>query len=171
MWREIFGEKFPLYDPDETEDSRALASSNLLGDDSHARTLPWPLNLQKKYKVHLDAEIYKGNVRVGCLNSEGRIVSSGLDIKFFAKTKAGAECHIHWQVVNTGRHAAEANCLRGGYFLARGFRGGISQDPRVNWEPTEYTGKHWVECFVVKEGECVGRSGRFFVNIKNPNYP
>lgn len=170
LWRAIFGERFPLYDPDETEESRALASSKPLGDTSHVKTLPWPLNLQKRYKVHLDADVYMGNVRLGGINSNGRILSSGLDIKFVADTKAGVDCEIHWQVVNTGRHATEANCLRGGYFPARGFKGAASQNSRVNWEPTEYTGKHWIECFVVKDGQCVGRSGRFFVNIRNPNH-
>jgi hypothetical protein len=171
LWREIFGEKFPLYDQDETEESRGVASSNPTGDTSHIQPLPWPLSLQSQYKVRIDAYVYRGNQRLGGVNSNGRILQSGLDIKYVARTKAGTGCEIYWQVVNTGKHAAEENGLRGDYFPARESKGGNSQDPRVNWEHTQYTGKHWIECFVVKDKQCVGRSGKFFVNIRNYNYP
>lgn len=170
QWRDIFGNEFPLYDPGETEESRSIASTARVADTSHAQPLPWPCNLQKRYKVRLDAYVYKDSHKLSGINSNGRTLQSGLKIKYVAKTKAGEECQIHWQVVNTGRHAAEDGGLRGGFFLAKSSGGGASQNPRVNWESTQYTGKHWIECFVVKNGECVGRSGRFFVNIRNPIY-
>lgn len=171
LWREIFGEKFPLYDEDETEESREIASEVPPGGTAHIKPLPWPLNLKKRYKVRLDAYLYRGDMRLNGINSNGRVIQSGLNIKYVAKTKTGTDCEIHWQVVNTGRHAAAQDGLRGDYFLGKGRTGATSQDPRINWEHTEYTGKHWIECFVVKDGECVGRSGRFFVAIRNPNYP
>lgn len=171
LWRELFGERFPLYDEDETEESRSVASSNPTGDFSHIQPLPWQLNLQKRYKVRLDAYIYKGTQRLSGINSNGRVLQSELKIKYIAKIRACSDCEIHWQVVNTGKHAAEKKGLRGEYFPAKDSKGGISQNPLVNWEHTQYTGKHWIECFVVQHGQCVGRSGRFFVNIKNPNYP
>ncbi|WP_197996831.1 nucleotide-binding domain-containing protein, partial [Gimesia chilikensis] len=31
---------------------------------------------------------------------------------------------------------------------------------------TKFPGMHWVECFVVKNGVCVARSGEFVVNIE-----
>jgi hypothetical protein len=171
LWREIFGEKFPLYDQDETEESRELASSKPTGDTSHIKPLQWPLNLKKRYKVSIDAYIYSDNLRLSGINSNGRMLQSGLDIKYVAKTKAGDGCDIYWQVVNTGRHAAEEGGLRGDFFFAKNLNGTLSENPRINWERTAYTGKHWIECFVVKDGQCVGRSGKFFVNIRNPNHP
>ena len=168
LWREIFGEKFPLYDQDETEESRELASSKPPGDISHIKALRWPPNLQKRYRVSLDAYVYKENVRLSGINSNGRVLQDGLDIKYVARTKAGADCALYWQVVNTGKHASEDNGLRGDYFLAKKLDGTPSQNPRINWEHTAYTGKHWIECFVIKDEQCVGRSGKFFVNIRNP---
>lgn len=170
IWREIFGDTFPLYDEAETEESREIVAAIPPGDASHTKSLPWPLNLKKRYKVRIDAYLYSGNTRLNGINSNKRVIQSGLDIKYVARTRASTDCEIHWQVVNTGRHAAAKNGLRGGYFPGKGRAGADSQDPHINWEHTEYTGKHWIECFVVKDGECVGRSGRFYVNIKNPDY-
>jgi hypothetical protein len=72
--------------------------------------------------------------------------------------------------VNTGPHAASKNGLRGNFFNAKLTGGSPSSNKHVNWEHTEYTGKHWIECFVIKEDVCVARSGRFYVNIKNSTY-
>ena len=46
-----------------------------------------------------------------------------------------------------------------------------NSNPSVHWEKSLYTGKHWIECFIVKDGICVARSGRFYVNIYNPEFP
>ena len=67
---------------------------------------------------------------------------------------------LFWQVVNTGEEAAAANDLRGG------FNGGEVQRGGRKWhESTRYTGGHWVECFAVKDGQCLARSGEFIVNV------
>ena len=77
-------------------------------------------------------------------------------MKFIANTNASGESKYYWQVVNTGKAAKEAGGLRG-----KIFEGGM-----VRWEHTEYHGKHWIECFIVRNNICVARSGKFFVNIK-----
>jgi hypothetical protein len=63
--------------------------------------------------------------------------------------------------VNTDDEARSANSLRGGYY-----DGVIEKGGRVRQESTLYSGMHWVECFIVKNGVCVARSGEFVVNIK-----
>jgi hypothetical protein len=69
---------------------------------------------------------------------------------------------VYWQVVNTGPEAASVGQLRGSIFPAasRGV-GGLRQK-----EATSYTGMHWVECFIVKNGVCVAHSQEYVVNIK-----
>lgn len=170
LWREIFGDKFPLYDADESEETRSKSKDLSLGSTNHAQPLPWPEQLEKRYKVHLDAYLYVGKKRRGGINSNGRVIPNGLRIKYVAKTRARGDYEVFWQVVNTGGHAARENGLRGEFFKARLLSGNPSSDPLINWERSSYTGKHWIECFIVKDGICVGRSGRFYVNIKNLDF-
>ena len=68
---------------------------------------------------------------------------------------------VHWQVVNTGQEAKNANQLRGKIVLSKTAGiGGLKQK-----EYTSYTGIHWTECFIVKNNVCVARSGEFIVRI------
>lgn len=165
LWRDVFGEQFPLYDAEESEESRSESKRSPLGDFSHAEALRWPEQLKKRYKVRLDAYIYKDKRRLSGINSNGRVIPSGLRIKYVAKTKARGDYEVFWQVVNTGRHAAREDGLRGSLFPSK-----LPDNPLINWEHSRYTGKHWIECFIVEDDVCVGRSGRFCVNIRNPNY-
>ena len=54
---------------------------------------------------------------------------------------------VYWKVRNTGEEAIRADCIRGQ----------IKPDDGTQWrdEPTKYRGKHYVECYVVKNGACV----------------
>lgn len=78
-------------------------------------------------------------------------------IHFSANHTFSQHIRIKWQVVNTGLVAR----------LARSLRGDINQVGSDIWEHTEYKGTHWVECFAVdiKKGVCLGKSGRFYVNV------
>jgi hypothetical protein len=55
---------------------------------------------------------------------------------------------VYWQVVNTGREAEDADCLRGGFSPDAAVRGGLSHS-----ESTLYRGQHSIECFIVKNGQ------------------
>lgn len=85
----------------------------------------------------------------------------GCSLSFSTKTNAPEPYDVYWQVVNTGEEASRVNQLRGKIFPAKAAgRGGLIQD-----EETSYTGAHWIECFIVKDGVCVARSGEYVVNI------
>ena len=170
IWREIFGEAFPLYDKEETPETKSEAVEASLGSASHAKSLPWPEKLDKKHKVRIDAYLYKDRVKLSGINSNRRRISSAIQIKYVARTAAKGDYEVFWQVVNTGEHATRENCLRGDYFKARRLNGQPSGNPLVNWEQSAYAGKHWIECFIVKDAVCVGRSGRFYLNVKNPDF-
>ena len=71
-----------------------------------------------------------------------------------ARTNVQVTFQYYWQVVNTGE-AAKVD-----------LRGEIFSGNQVQWEKTKYRGKHWIECFIVQDGICVARSGKFFINIK-----
>lgn len=91
------------------------------------------------------------------------VVPKGCEIFFIATTNVPKPYEVYWQVVNTGEEAKNAFMgLRGGIFQAQTLgRGGLIQK-----EHSGYTGLHWIECFIVKNGVCVARSSEFFVNIR-----
>ena len=168
LWREIFGDEFPLYDEEEIEETKAAARVFQPGDASHAEHPSWDMQLKgHKSKVRISARLYSANKAkmFRTFKSNSKAVRSGLWIKFEATTRIRGGYDVYWQVVNTGRHAKAEDDLRGKIFLAD------SNQPLVQWEHTLYTGKHWIECYIVQDGVCVARSRPFYVNIRNPNSP
>jgi hypothetical protein len=82
-------------------------------------------------------------------------------LTFDAHTTIQKPFKVFWQVVNTGNEAREARDLRGGFDEGTVQAGGISRS-----ETARYKGSHSIECFIVKDGYCVAKSGPFIVNIK-----
>jgi hypothetical protein len=81
-------------------------------------------------------------------------------IRFRATTTVQGLYEVYWQVVNTGADARVANGLRGNIASPED-----PSDPLKHAETTLYRGRHWIECFIVKNGRCIARSGPFVVNI------
>jgi len=88
-----------------------------------------------------------------------RRISKKLWLRFAVQTNTPAPYTVHWQVVNTGNEAATAGQLRGDFYPADQNSGD------VHWESTLYSGVHWVEAFIVRNGACVARSGKKYVNV------
>lgn len=153
-WQNVFGEGFAYELTKEVAKSTDESKSSL---PSHCEQPPWPIYLTDK--VRIDAYIYFDKNRqkkLGGINSNGRYLDKNLYFRFYARTNIDDPFNVFWQVVNTGAEAALNQDLRGEIFP-----GDIIRD-----ENTLYTGRHWIECFIVKNGICVAKSGRFFVNIK-----
>lgn len=94
-------------------------------------------------------------------NSNSRPLPKECSLKFSARTTAQPPYDVYWQVVNTGLEAEQKGQLRGQIFRSKTAGvGGLTQV-----ESTAFTGLHWVECFIVKNGVCIAKSGEFVVNI------
>lgn len=65
---------------------------------------------------------------------------------------------VKWQVTNTGEEAMRV-CRRGGFEIP-------NEGKTSRREETAYTGKHYVQCFVVRRGYCVRWSNPFFINVE-----
>lgn len=87
-------------------------------------------------------------------------VITGSEIEFRASTTVQPPYEVFWQVVNTGKAARASGDLRGDYF-----RSLDPANPLAHHEGTSYRGRHWIECFIVRNGVCVARSGEFIINI------
>jgi hypothetical protein len=173
-WRKVFGDKFPIVEEDlESGGELAKAAALTLGPSTHARPLSdiAPEGSRREGYLNLRAWTYSynGKVQFDGISSPAR-VSAGRAIKFRAATNVSRPYWLHWQVVNTGGHAAAENALRGNFFKGKKLDGTETGD-HDNWEQTKYTGSHWIQCFAVRGGVCVAQSERFIINIWNPAFP
>lgn len=142
--------------------SRSIASYftslKSLFNVAHREKPKWPIVIQGQ--VNITAWATRQGYRPWEIKSNSNPLSKHCNLRFYANTNIAKPFKVYWQVVNTGAEASAANCLRGGYYHGIAEKGG-----RVREESTLYTGTHWVECFIVKNGKCVARSGEFIVNI------
>jgi len=161
-WRQILGTEFPK----EQNSNNSLLEA-----------------IREKYNSFFNVEYkakpnwYEGNnvplvdVKVKCYDKYNNLINytpdgnsllnKGVNIDF---TVVGAvafsnNAKIFWQVVNTGEEAKENNCLRGEFESSDIFTYG-------RHEKTAYTGTHWVQAFVVNDGECIAKSKEILVKIK-----
>lgn len=63
---------------------------------------------------------------------------------------------VYWKVKNNGLEAEKRNCLRGEIFKNNFLH---------HIENTLFKGKHFIECYIVKDGVCVAKN-RIYVPIK-----
>ena len=95
------------------------------------------------------------------IKSNSALLPKHWSLRFEAQTNVLMPYEVYWQIVNTGEEASKANGLRGGFY-----KGNAGRDEHTGKEETLYSGKHWIECFIVKNGICQARSGEFVVNIE-----
>lgn len=153
-----------LSDNEVSKESRpqgATAVSRLLSlfGVSHREKPKWPVNTTGN--VYITGRASCNGFRPWEIKSNSSPLAKHCSLRFEARTNVSRPFKVYWQVVNTGEEAETDNCLRGGFYQGLAERGGL-----VRKEGTLYKGTHWIECFIVKKGECVARSGVFIVNIK-----
>lgn len=126
---------------------------------AHRESPKWQLSLAHSVDVY---GRYKQNGDWYNFDSNGIPLPKHCDLLFTAKTDVEKPFDVFWQVVNTGKEATDQSGLRGEIFPSKTVgAGGLTQK-----ESTLYKGKHWIECFIVKNGVCVARSGEYIVNIE-----
>ncbi len=162
-WEALFGK----LGRGEATENRAIVSPKALlalGDTSHARQHSWPVYRGQKHRATVRCWASTRRGKSSELRSDGMAVTDGTTFRFKADTNVPEPFVVKWQVVNTGEHAVEVCGLRGEFIDAR-TNAGDPASGLVHREIASYTGKHWVEAFIIKDGVLWARSGRFFVNI------
>jgi len=117
----------------------------------------WPVQPFKSVAINAMAFVNHDGFRTNQfrVENDAGALPKRAKIRFYATTDVTPPYEVHWQIVNTGTEATVARNLRGRIIL-----GSLEHE-----EDTQYCGMHWVECFIVKNGACVARSGEFVVNI------
>jgi hypothetical protein len=129
----------------------------------HKQQPRWAVRLSDNHKVEIvEARAGRSRWRSSRIRSNDKPLPKGCNLRFRAKTNVSSPYEIYWQVVNTGMEAQAlgANGLRGEIEQKEVEEGGL-----IKKEETQYTGTHSIECFVVKDGVVVAKSGQFVVNI------
>ena len=124
----------------------------------HRQRLQYPISIGGYVYVSAKS-IYDGH-RIRDLVSGGFPIQKDVSLRFKAMTNISRPFNVLWQVVNTGAEAKRYNQLRGGFY-----DGEIESYGLERKESSKYRGTHFVECFIIKNGYCVARSGEFIVNI------
>jgi len=111
------------------------------------------INLNSVYFLKIDAEIQQDGYRSNLLsklilNKFPLLKNKKLTFKIL-KTNVPLPYDIKWKVRNFGDEAKDAGDLRGEISDDRGFS--------EKKENTKYTGEHYVECYIIKNGICVAK--------------
>lgn len=128
---------------------------------AHKDSGNWHMAINPQYSATIKGH-YETNVYWKSFKS-GQPLLKGKRLKFKLNTDVPKPFSVFWQVVNTGQEARDARQLRGE----------ISEHSNSNssdifrTESTSYTGDHWVEGFVIKDGRCVAKTGEFIVSVRD----
>ena len=108
--------------------------------------------------VSITAKVTDWSGQVTNYENDSYAIEKHCTIVYTATYSSCKPFRIVWQIVNTGFEAR--NCLRGGFEDS-------NVGKKARRETTLYTGKHFVQCFVIdKYNNCVARSKEFFINVK-----
>lgn len=142
---------------------RVMGGARAVGrilNPSHKQAAPW--NVLERGAVEIErATMQRNGFRPEQFVSDGSPLPKNCSLRFEAETNVPKPYRVYWQVVNTGREAANANGLRGGFDEGTVSVGKLTRD-----ESTNYSGTHSIECFIVKDGLLAAKSGQFIVNIQ-----
>jgi len=128
-------------------------------DAPHRKPIIWPKVPYGAVNI-VSALVERDGFRPTPFESNGPAVPKNVKLKFVAETDVLRPFKVYWQVVNTGVEARNANQLRGRFEETA-----IEEGRLVRREPTRFKGTHSIQCFIVKDGYCVGWSDPFLVNI------
>ena len=134
---------------------RALAYATEI-DVSHREAPAWQPDL--RYAAEIRGSAHRAGFRTIALEGRGVSLPPDWVLDFEVATNAPSPYTVYWQIVNTGPVAAR---------IPGGLRGSILLDGGAGTrrETTLYTGRHWIEAFIVQGDRCVARSREFFVNV------
>lgn len=128
-------------------------------DAPHRRAPEWPVVATGDVAI-ASAVTERSGFRPAEFANDKQGIHRGSELTFTARTNVERPYRVFWQIVNTGPAATLAGNLRGGFDEVS-----VESGTLTKRETAKYAGTHSVECFVVRQGYCVARSGVFIVNI------
>jgi len=158
VWRTILGNEFPK------EESRSLVEYSFEQRNAIAcLSVPYRQRpvwaLPRGTAAFINTEVLFSDGHRELIENDGTSIPKGCTLYYRALHGVKQPYHMRWQIVNTGKEAAANTCLRGGFEDS-------NFGMNVRYETTAYTGKHYVQCFIIKQGSCVAKSKEFIINVQ-----
>ena len=158
-WKKILGDDFPSSSNQAgASSSRKEVQRNRAYTVGYRQPLCYPFQ-SKKPNATITATVKLPSGKSINIDSDDYTIPKGSTVVFKVNCAPVKNATVKWQVTNTGEDAKNHNCLRGGFEVP-------NEDKTSRREDTAYTGKHYVQCFVIKRGSCVRWSKPFFINVE-----
>lgn len=156
---ELTRERVELYSRESYEKSSPL---KILESLPYRKSPPWAL--PRKVSVGIQGRVSLDNGKTYQIFTSGTVLPKGAKLEFFPIHGLLPPYTVKWQITNTGTEAKAANGLRGDKFEnAELTRCGILCGKK---EETAYSGTHYIQCFIIKNGnQCQAYSKPFIVKI------
>jgi len=158
-WQGIFGDSFPSALSPKTASAAPAALTKAAATANRA---PGEAFIEDRYPVHLthrvevvcevsDIKPQNRKERRRALHlGRGRVTKNRALLFRVVYTDVAGDYKILWKIRNTGAEAKNRGALRGEIHPDKGLG--------ERYEETRYSGHHYVECFIVKDGTCVART-------------
>lgn len=158
IWRTILGINFPAGNESRSyaAGTRRIAQERALSV-THRQKLKYPLQSQKPNATITATATLPSGKQIN-LPNDGPAVPKGSSVIYKVTYSQIKDGRVRWQITNTGEEAMRC-CQRGGFEAP-------NEGKTSRREETAYTGKHIVQCFVVRKGYCVRWTRPFFINVE-----
>ena len=156
-WNEFFKHSYWTYDEKTENSSFSLREStitnlcdyNYLEYDDTEEIICNIMPVKNNMYIKLDCKVidsYGTIIKLSTLNNLKKKVPLGRKLEFYLdENRVPKPYKIYWKVKNNGYEAIKYNCIRGQIF----------KGCETIQEKSDFGGKHYVECYIVKNGICV----------------
>ena len=126
-----------------------------------------PVKLELKCQRYVSKDNFNKSTQINCFDDQpfSLIQNKDEQICFTIETNISKPYTVLWKVKNNGSKAIEKNMLRGDLHYGNhlhSYEDDINSDRR--FEKINFEGNHYVECYLIKDNECVAVK-RFNVKI------
>lgn len=146
--QEILGDEYPA--EQHVLEKAAFATHTFDHTEQFIQNL-FPVDI--RYSLSLDCKVKQNGFRDRLLSvilRNGNILRHNKQLYFFiTETDCPNPYNIYWKVKNVGPVAESKNCIRGQI---------VKTDLPTHHEHTDFQGRHYVECYLVKNNVCVAKA-------------
>lgn len=149
-WRKVFGRFIPT-----TFATNSIEETEPYNDTEEFIEDLYPINLQ--YHLRIDCTVTQDGWRPTLLSTlllQKSWLLPSKKLRFhITSTDTPQPYEVRWKVLNQGDEAERRNMIRGQIVESN------TANPSEHTENTQFRGNHYVECYLIRNGEVVARAG------------